>query len=156
MALRQLLERFRPSRFTLAYQPGLSDLDRPSVAALVKEYDGRVISDNGQRYRHGKLVELASGGQRWALTGSPNLSAAALLLSQGEGSNCEPGVMTPITSTILPVGTEEPAARRRTVAPLPRPTDGSGPLLLGALRVSDGLEVSMARPLSDTAHPELL
>ncbi|MBP8532161.1 hypothetical protein GWI24_02820, partial [Streptomyces sp. MK37H] len=85
MALRQLLERFRPSRFNLAYQPGLSDLDGPSVAALVKEYDGRVISDNDQRYRHGKLVEWASEGQRWALTGSPNLSVAALLLSQSEG-----------------------------------------------------------------------
>ncbi|MGY5099648.1 hypothetical protein [Streptomyces sp. 900105245] len=155
MALRQLLERFRPRRFTLAYQPGLSDLDGPSVAALMKEYDGRVISDNDQRYRHGKLVEWASGGQRWALTGSPNLSAAALLLSQGEGGNCELGVITPITSTLLPVGIEEPAARLRTAAPLPRPTAGSGPLLLGAIRVSDGLEISMARPLSDTTHLEL-
>ncbi|GGV20364.1 hypothetical protein GCM10010293_16070 [Streptomyces griseoflavus] len=155
IALRQLLERFRPSRFTLAYQPGLSDLDGPSVAALVKEYDGRVISDNDQRYRHGKLVEWASGGQRWALTGSPNLSAAALLLSQGEGGNCELGVIAPITSTLLPVGTEEPAARLRTAVPLPRPTAGSGPLLLGAIRVSEGLEISMARPLSDTAHLEL-
>src|SRR5690606_36686260 len=88
IALRQLLERFRPRRFTLAYQPGLSDLDGPSVAALVKEYDGHVISDNDQRYCHGKLVEWASGGQRWSLTGSPNLSTAALLLSQGEGGNC--------------------------------------------------------------------
>ena len=155
MALRRLLERFRPSRFTLAYQPGLSDLDGPSVAALVKEYDGRVISDNGQRYRHGKLVEWVSAGQRWALTGSPNLSAAALLLSQGDGGNCELGVITPITATLLPDGTDEPAARLHTAPPLPRPIAGSGPLLLGALRVSDGLEISMAKPLPDTAHLEL-
>ncbi|MEU8483669.1 hypothetical protein [Streptomyces sp. NPDC048641] len=66
MALRRLLERFRPGRFALAYQPGLSDLDGPSVAALLKKYDGRVISDNDQRYRHGKLVEWVSEGQRWA------------------------------------------------------------------------------------------
>ncbi|WP_328937465.1 hypothetical protein OG288_12480 [Streptomyces tauricus] len=155
MALRRLLERFRPSRFTLAYQPGLSDLDGPSVAALVKEYDGRVVSDNGQRYRHGKLVEWVSEGQRWALTGSPNLSAAALLLSQGEGGNCELGVITPIPATLLPNGTDEPAARLHTVPTLPRPIAGGGPLLLGALRVSDGLEISVARPLSDTAHLEL-
>ncbi|MFV8185938.1 hypothetical protein [Streptomyces sp. AF1B] len=154
-ALRRLLERFRPSRFTLFYQPGLSDLDGPSVAALVKEYDGRVISDNDQRYRHGKLVEWAADGQRWALTGSPNLSTGALLLSQGEGGNCELGVITPIASTLLPFGAEEPAARLHAAAPLPRPTVGSGPLLLGAVRVSDGLEISMARPLSDTAHLEL-
>ncbi|MFD7967429.1 hypothetical protein [Streptomyces clavifer] len=155
MALRRLLERFRPSRFTLAYQPGLSDLDGPSVAALVKEYDGRVISDNDQRYRHGKLVEWVSEGQRWALTGSPNLSAAALLLSQGEGGNCELGVITPIPATLLPDGTDEPADRLHTAPPLPRPIAGSGPLLLGALRVPDGLEISVARPLSDTAHLEL-
>ena len=155
MALRQLLERFRPSRFTLAYQPGLSDLDGPSVAALVKEYDGRVISDNDQRYRHGKLVEWASEGQRWALTGSPNLSVAALLLSQGEGGNCELGVITPIPATLLPNGTDEPAALLRSATPLPRPTVSNVPLLLGALRVSDGLEISVARPLSDTAHLEL-
>ncbi|MFJ8535730.1 hypothetical protein [Streptomyces sp. NPDC093591] len=154
-ALRQLLERFRPSRFTLAYQPGLSDLDGPSVAALVKEYDGRVISDNDQRYRHGKLVEWAFEGQRWALTGSPNLSAAALLLSQGEGGNCELGVITPVPATLLPDGTEEPATRLRTATPLPRPAAGSGPMLLGALRVSGGLEISMARQLSTTAHLEL-
>ncbi|WP_158689571.1 hypothetical protein [Streptomyces niveus] len=155
MALRRLLERFRPSRFTLAYQPGLSDLDGPSVAALVKEYNGRVISDNDQRYRHGKLVEWVSEGQRWALTGSPNLSAAALLLSQGEGGNCELGVITPIPATLLPNGTDEPAARLHTAPPLPRPIASSGPLLLGALRVPDGLEISVARPLSDTAHLEL-
>lgn len=154
-ALRQLLERFRPSRFTLAYQPGLSDLDGPSVAALVKEYDGRVISDNDQRYRHGKLVEWTSEGQRWALTGSPNLSAAALLLSQGEGGNCELGVVAPLPSTLLPDGTDEPAARLRTAAPLPRPMVSNGPLLLGALRTPDGLEISLARPLSDSAHLEL-
>ncbi|PJN38353.1 hypothetical protein CG747_24125 [Streptomyces sp. CB02959] len=155
IALRQLLERFRPSRFSLAYQPGLSDLDGPSVAALVKEYDGRVISDNDQRYRHGKLVEWATEGQRWALTGSPNLSATALLLSQGEGGNCELGVITPIPTTLLPDGTDEPAARLRSATPLPRPMVSNGPLLLGALRVSDGLEISVARPLSDIAHLEL-
>ncbi|NEW71999.1 hypothetical protein [Streptomyces rhizosphaericus] len=155
MALRQLLERFRPSRFTLAYQPGLSDLDGPSIAALVKAYDGRVISDNDQRYRHGKLVEWASEGQRWALTGSPNLSATALLLSQGEGGNCELGVIAPIPTTLLPDGIEEPTARLRSAAPLPRPIVGHGPMLLGALRVSGGLEISVARPLSDAAQLEL-
>ncbi|WP_432253198.1 hypothetical protein [Streptomyces sp. HNM1019] len=155
MALRQLLERFRPSRFTLAYQPGLSDLDGPSIAALVKAYDGRVISDNDQRYRHGKLVQWASEGQRWALTGSPNLSAAALLLSQGEGGNCELGVIAPIPTTLLPDGIEEPTARLRSAAPLPRPIVGHGPMLLGALRVSGGLEISVARPLSDAAQLEL-
>ncbi|MEU6995453.1 hypothetical protein ABZ953_32955 [Streptomyces sp. NPDC046465] len=155
LALRKLLERFRPGRFTLVYQPGLSDLDGPSVAALVQEYDGRVVRDGDQRYRHGKLIEWTSGGQRWALTGSPNLSAAALLRPQGEGGNCELGIIAPIAVTLLPHGVDEPAAQLRTAAPLPRPVASSGPLLLGALRVAGGLEISMARPLSDAAHLEL-
>ncbi|MFD9489534.1 hypothetical protein ACFWBX_37305 [Streptomyces sp. NPDC059991] len=154
-ALRQLLERFRPRRFTLAYQPGLTDLDGPSVAALVQEYGGRVISDHGQRYRHGKLIEWASRGQRWALTGSPNLSAAALLRSQGDGGNCELGIITPVPATLLPTGTDELAARLSAATPLPRPVVGRGPLLLGALRVPDGLEISVARPLAGAAYLEL-
>ncbi|GGU18104.1 hypothetical protein [Streptomyces violascens] len=154
-ALRQLLERMRPRRFTLSYQPGLTDLDGPSVAALVQEYDGRVISDHDQRYRHGKLIEWASQGQRWALTGSPNLSAAALLRSQGDGGNCELGIITPIPTTLLPDGTDEPAARLRTAASLPRPIANHGPLLLGALRVPDGLDISLARPLTAPAYLQL-
>ncbi|MFE5912795.1 hypothetical protein ACFQ6B_27455 [Streptomyces wedmorensis] len=153
-ALRQLLDRFRPRRFTLAYQPGLTDLDGPSVDDLVRAYGGRVISDNDQRYRHGKLVEWASDGQRWALTGSPNLSATALLLPQGAGGNCELGVITPVSATLLPEGTDEPAARLRAATPLPRPAADGVPLLLGALRVVDGLEITLARPLSEAARLE--
>lgn len=154
-ALRRLLERFRPNQFTLAYQPGLTDLDGPSIADLVKEYDGRIISDNGERYRHGKLVEWSSGEQRWALTGSPNISAAALLLSQAEGGNCELGIISPVPTTLLPDGTDEPVSRLRSAERLPRPPVRTVPLLLGALRVPDGLEISLARPLPDTAHLEV-
>lgn len=155
LALRQLLERFRPSRFALAYQPGLTDLNGSTVAALVREHDGRIVSDNDQRYRHGKLIEWTVDGQRWALTGSPNLSAAALLLSQGHGGNCELGTITPTPTTLLPDGTDEAAARLQAVPLLPRPRIDGGPMLLGALRVADGLEVSLARPRPEATHLEL-
>ncbi|WP_152648381.1 hypothetical protein [Streptacidiphilus anmyonensis] len=155
LALRQLLERFRPSRFALAYQPGLTDLNGPSVAALVQEHGGRIVIDNDQRYRHGKLVEWTAGGQRWALTGSPNLSAAALLLPQGRGGNCELGIITPTTTTLLPNGSDEAVSRLHALRPLPRPRSGGGPLVLGAMRVPDGLEVSLARPLPGITHLEL-
>lgn len=146
-ALRRLVGRFRPSRLTVAYQPGLTDLHGPSVAELVREHDGRIVSDNEQRYRHGKFVEWTKGGERWALTGSPNLSSAALLLPQGRGGNCELGLVAPRSTTLLPDGTEEPTTRLRAVPALPRPRTDGGPLLLGAVRVADGLEVSLARPL---------
>ncbi|MEU0938810.1 hypothetical protein [Embleya sp. NPDC005971] len=154
-ALRRLLQRLRPGRFTLAYQPGLSDLDGPSVAALVQEYDGRVVADHDERYRHGKLVEWVSGGRRWTLTGSPNISSAALLLARDSGGNCELGIITPVSATLLPPGTAEPVARLRTVVPPTRTPARGGPLLLGAIRVPDGLEISTARPLPDIAHLEL-
>ncbi|MFC8339697.1 hypothetical protein ACFUJX_22175 [Streptomyces rubiginosohelvolus] len=154
-ALGHLLDRLRPSRFTLTYQPGLTDLDGQSVAGLVQQYGGRIISDDGQRYRHGKLVEWVAEGRRWALTGSPNLSSAALLLQQGQGGNCELGIITPSSASLLPDGTEQPVTRLRAAPSLPRPQTRSGPLLLGAVRVADGLEISLARPLPVISHVEL-
>lgn len=152
-ALRRLIHRFRPARLTVAYQPGLTDLNGPSVADLVQEHGGRIISDNEQRYRHGKLVEWTTGEERWALTGSPNLSSAALLLPQGRGGNCELGLIAPRSTTLLPEGDEEPVARLRATPALPRPRAEGGPLLLGAVRTADGLEVSLARTLP---HPTRL
>ncbi|GAA2425571.1 hypothetical protein [Streptomyces glaucus] len=154
-ALRRLVDRFRPSRLALAYQPGLTDLDGPSVAELLREHGGRVISDHEQRYRHGKLVEWATDGRRWTLTGSPNLSPPALLLPQGGGGNCELGLIAPRSTTLFPKGAEEPVTRLRTAPARPRPRAEGGPLLLGAVRVTDGLEVSLARPLPHATRLEL-
>lgn len=119
-ALRHLLERFHPGRFTLAYQPGLTDLDGRSVTGLDQEYRGRIVSDIGQRYRHGKLVEWAADGQRWALTGSPNLSSAALLLQQGRGGNCELGIITP-QPRLAPPGGHRRATRPAACGAAPAP-----------------------------------
>lgn len=154
-ALRRLLERFRPATFTLAYQPGLTDLDGSSLTSLVEQYDGRVISENEPRYRHGKLVEWTSGGRRWALTGSANLSAAALLRAQSHSGNCELGIVTPLAATLLPEGTDEPAVKLRGITSFSRSRTGTGLLLLGAVRTADGLEVSLASPLRAAGYLEL-
>ncbi len=155
LALRRLLERFRPGRFTLAYQPGLTDLNGPEVADLLRAHNGRVVCDNDSRYRHGKLIEWSTGGQQWALTGSPNLSAAALLRAQDQGGNCELGIITPLPFSLLPVGTEEAVTRLRAAPSPPRPRGDAGPLLLGAARVADGMDVTLAHALGTAGHLEL-
>ncbi|MGW7447630.1 hypothetical protein [Kitasatospora sp. NPDC054795] len=61
------------------------------MAALLRQHGGELRrearkSPYDDRYRHGKLIEWAVDGQRWALTCSPNLSAAALLRSVPDGA----------------------------------------------------------------------
>ena len=54
------------------------------------------------RYRHGKLVEWTmSDGRRYALTGSPNLSYAALATPEGVG-NTEVAILSPLDETLFP------------------------------------------------------
>ncbi|MGY1846978.1 hypothetical protein [Blastococcus sp. SYSU DS1021] len=154
-ALRRLVDRLAPRRLTVAYQPGLTDLNGPAVAALVEQHGGRIVRDDEERYRHGKLVEWATGGRRWALTGSANISAAALLLSQPHGGNCELGLIAPVPESLLPMGDEQPVAGLRAVPAMPRPWRKEGPLLLGALRVPEGLEVQLAAPLAADAVLQL-
>jgi hypothetical protein len=96
VALQALVERLRPRRLLVSYQPGLTELDGPAVAQLVDDVGGEVRIDPQVRYRHGKLIQWEVGGRRHALTGSPNLSGQALLRSQGQGGNCELGVIAPV------------------------------------------------------------
>ncbi|MGY1632226.1 hypothetical protein ACI784_11040 [Geodermatophilus sp. SYSU D01186] len=154
-ALRRLVDRLQPRRLTVAYQPALTDLNGPAVAALVEERGGRIVRDDEERYRHGKLVEWTTDGRRWALTGSANISAAALLLSQPQGGNCELGLIAPVPVSLLPAGNDQPVAGLRAVPAMPRPQRQEGPLLLGALRVPEGLEVQLAAPLATAATLEL-
>ena len=62
-----------------------------------------VVEDPEEKYRHGKLVEaIGADGSRWTLTGSPNLSARALLLSAADGGNIETGVISRPAASLFP------------------------------------------------------
>ncbi|MFE7558637.1 hypothetical protein [Kitasatospora sp. NPDC057500] len=153
-ALTRLVARLRPRRLTVCYQEYGTELDGPAVAALLREHGGELRRESRRsqyddRYRHGKLIEWVVDGQRWALTGSPNLSAAALLRTVPNGGNCEIGVIAPVEHSLAPPG--EPVApesvenlapprRAASAAPL-----GSPPRLLGAARDQGGLRVWLAR-----------
>ncbi|MFD0403726.1 hypothetical protein [Kitasatospora sp. NPDC127116] len=154
-ALARLVARLKPRRLTVCYQEHGTELDGPAVSALLRQHGGELRREARKspfdgRYRHGKLIEWAVDGQRWALTGSPNLSAAALLRAVPDGGNCEIGVIAPADRSLAPPG--EPVAPEAVVhlAPPRRAADDAPPArlprLLGAVRDQGGLRVWLARP----------
>ena len=155
VALRALVERLRPRRLLVSYQPELTELDGPALAALTGELDVELRADAETHYRHGKLVEWTLDGQRFALTGSPNLSGAALLRGLDHGGNCEVGFVAPVETSLLPDGAATPPATVHTVQLTARTRATSTPLLLGAVRVGQSLHVSFTRTLPAGAWLQL-
>jgi PLD-like domain len=154
-ALRRLVERLQPARVTLAVQSGERTVIQPDAVRQVSADLGvpfDVIQDAEQRYRHGKLVEAAGAdGSSWTLTGSPNLSARALLLSAADSGNIETGVISRPGTGLFPEGRpialdDVPAVR------ITGPAAASpGVLLLAAVRTEHGLEVTFSGPLPEPA-----
>jgi hypothetical protein len=151
-AIAHLIKRLRPGQVALAVQSDSRTVIQPgAVARLVAELDVHldVIADTGKEYRHGKLVEaLGLDGNRWALTGSPNLSARALLYPVASGGNVEVGILSRRNTSLFPDGepislSEVPAVRIGGSA-ANRPEVGV--LLLAAVRADNGLQVALAKP----------
>jgi hypothetical protein len=154
-ALHALVNRLTPRRLVIAYQPTFTQLDGAAVATLVEQTNATVHVDPEPRYRHGKLIEWAINGRRFALTGSANLSTAALLSTTADGGNCELATLSDIATSRMP--TPEPSdhdqLRRQRISTIHhRPP---GPVLLGATRTPTGLLVETATPLSVPATVEL-
>ena len=156
-AVQQLIERLRPRRATIAVQSDGRTVIQPDalrlvLASLNAQFD--VLEDAGKRYRHGKLVEaVRPDGSRWTLTGSPNLSARALLLSASEGGNIEVGVVTEPADSIFAFPeakavelSEVPAVRIAGAAAGQAAGDA---VLLAAVRVEDGLELVFSKVLTE-------
>jgi hypothetical protein len=127
--VRALLDRFRPETWTIFVRSD-TEVDGPMLEALVQErrgriawvshettLDARVVAD--ERYWHGKLVQWRTGDETWALTGSPNLSAPALLRSVPQGGNCEIAVLGRTRHDLTPQEGEAPPGG---VASLSRPS----------------------------------
>lgn len=153
-AVRQLIERFQPAVVRVAFQPESTLIDGAKVAALLGA-DGEIYPISNSPYRHGKLVEWRIGDQRWALTGSPNLSAAALLRTPRSGGNVELGVVSPIAESLMPDRVDE----SDDVVPLPKferrlNKSGASDVVLAAVAGDDGLTITLARPLSSPSNVE--
>ena len=67
VALAALVERLSPAQLTVAYQPGMTQLDGPALVDLLRRTEGRLVVDEEKRYRHGKLIEWSAGGRRWCV-----------------------------------------------------------------------------------------
>jgi hypothetical protein len=152
-AAAELIAKLRPARATVAVQSGGRTVIQPATLRRVITAAGipvEVVEDTGERYRHATLIEAVRPDRgRWALTGSPDLSPRALLMSAGNGGNIEVGVVSRpaaslFTATARPVPLEDvPAVRQLSGGPT---RSGDGAILLSAARADDGLEVTLARP----------
>lgn len=155
-AIQELIKHLRPTRVTLAVQSGMRTVIQPdSVQRVVNDLDVPldVAEDTDERYRHGKLIEaVGPGGSRWTLTGSPNLTARALLLSAPGGGNVEVGVISQPSTSMFPgsrpVGLNDVPAVRIAGSAVVRHSDEV--TLLGATRTAGGLEIVFATPSSKT------
>lgn len=156
VAVGRLVERFNPTTVRLAVQPALTHIDGALTAPLL-EGEGELTTLSNSPYRHGKLIEWSVGDQRWALTGSANLSAAALLKSVGHGGNVELGVVAPVAESLFPDGEVADFDALRTISfpeSLPKEITPSV-VLLSATVAPEGLAVRFARPLPESVTVQL-
>jgi hypothetical protein len=135
VALGALVKRLKPKQLKISYQPTFTNLDGPAIGLLADRVSTELRTGDESQYRHGKLVEWTVDGTRYALTGSPNLSGAALLHSIQDGGNCELGVIAPISATLLPPGGVVSTSEAKTKHFSVQDRHGGGPLVLGATRV---------------------
>ncbi|MFD8838093.1 phospholipase D-like domain-containing protein [Streptomyces griseofuscus] len=146
-ALSGLVGRLTPRRTILGLQPRWSSYDAGAIKRALGGFDAQIRFLKETRMRHGKFVEWQAGGRRYALTGSPNLTRAALCTSTRDGGNCELAVIAADTAPLLPEQrhiTSLASLTGRTIRPFQ--STGHTLVLLGAKTDSEGLHVSLAHP----------
>lgn len=147
-AVRRLIERFEPSAVRVAYQPESTVMDGGVLAALIADR-GCLVPLSNAPYRHGKLIEWSIGAARWTLTGSANLSAAALLRTARNGGNVELGVVSVVEQSLMPPEKDDPGADHRLPVYIRKEQTSAGrDVLLAAIGNADGVALMFARPLS--------
>ncbi|WP_435296270.1 hypothetical protein [Streptomyces sp. YPW6] len=146
-ALSELVGRLTPRRTILGLQPRWSSYDAGAIKRALGGFDAQIRFLEETRMRHGKFVEWQADGRRYALTGSPNLTRAALCTSTRDGGNCELAVLAADTAPLLPEQgrvTSLASLTGRTIRPFQ--STGHTLVLLGAKADSEGLHVSLAHP----------
>lgn len=152
-ALGALLRRYRPRRVSIAVQSGRTIIDPAALLAAANAQDIDITwHDAGVAYRHGKLVEAQTRGDRWVLIGSANLTGAALLRPLGSGGNCEVGVVANVARSLYP-GEGNPLADVKALKIKAAPGESGRraephPVLLAATLHGDAVVVELSRPAS--------
>lgn len=173
-ALRDLVARFRPARLRVAVQPGVTVVNQDALDAVLTAAAGtgtqvELLTDpaNGLdvdgktgRYRHSKLIEWVDDEhRRWSVTGSPNLTVAAIgrASSQPDG-NHEVAVLAPTPVSLFPGGarvhiTDVPTVSIRSTAAASHPAALPPPQ--AAFCAEDRLTVRLPRHLKSDVAVEL-
>lgn len=147
-AVAALCELMQPEVLRIAFQPGLTSLDPESLLAVTHALSCAVElrSLPAERYRHGKLIEWRTANGWQSLTGSPNLSYAALQSVPASGGNYELAVLTHNDASLLPDA--DPGAPSGAINQLraaehqPEPS-GTGPRILEAIVDGDIVELTL-------------
>lgn len=156
VALDLLATRLRPGRLDVLVQPGQSQLDGNMLASILTKHRGQAYAIASERYHHGKLYEWVAGRERYALTGSPNLSGAALLTPMRNGGNCELALLERVEESLAPpVGPPITEQLPRIVYRYEQ-EPGLAVVLLGATLLSEGLRLRLLRPLTAAAQLQTL
>jgi hypothetical protein len=110
-ALAQLVHRYQPEQITLLAQPGQAVMKPSALTHQAGTTALQFVHLAGEpatstRYRHGKIATaLRESTVHWTLTGSPNLTGAALLRTAAGPppiGNCELGIVTTGGPTLMP------------------------------------------------------
>lgn len=162
-----VIQRLRPSHATVMVQPGWTVLNPAALEQVLRasHVDWEIVEDAEMsgtrlRYRHGKLIEWTTpDGQVFTLTGSPNLSYAALCATSGSG-NTEVAILAPVQESFFPPCAPLSIAQVPRVS-IPGPEEqGAGdppahPLLLSAVMTGSELSLTLSRPLASPGALEL-
>jgi hypothetical protein len=150
--LRDLLDRFQPKSTRLLIQRGDLVADGSSLAMLLAGRAGQAETIADDRYYHGKLVEWRAHGRRFALTGSPNVSAPALQQALTGSGNCELALLSEIAESLAPPSggtiTDEELA---SIVFQSRDRSPPAITLLGVMLAPDRIAVTLARALTQPA-----
>ncbi|WP_260868817.1 hypothetical protein [Streptomyces sp. SLBN-134] len=110
-ALRALVDRLMPGQVTLGLQPRWSSYDAETIKRALDGCSTGIRLLEEPRMRHGKFVEWRIGERRHALTGSPNLTRAALCTSTREGATVNSPCSPPTHHPCFPKGDPPPRSR---------------------------------------------
>lgn len=165
-ALEAMISRFRPKQCTVFLQPGIE----ANGQALEEWATGNNVAIRWCKespYRHGKLLEWSVAGQRFALTGSPNISTPALLRRVGEHSaeqsrdgygNLELGLIDQISETLAPDEVEPPDGGISSLTPpkeREEPREAGAVLLAARVNSAREVELELAAELTFDAEVQI-
>ncbi|MFG2978492.1 hypothetical protein ACGFYY_36595 [Streptomyces sp. NPDC048331] len=156
--LRLLRDRLSPADVTLGLQRRWSSYDAKGVRRAFAGHPAARVRELAEtRMRHGKLIEWRTGDRWHALTGSPNLTRAALARAVGDAPpgttdgparNCELAVLASGTTPLLPdEGPATPVPELTGSTTAGRTGAGTPPalVLLGVRADGPALEVVLGR-----------